>query len=65
MCLSTLWVNDAAEPAGGNICSIRTEDGKVIATDIMGRVIELAGAIESVDLIENNIRVRTEPARAS
>lgn len=62
MCLSTLYVNDEPAPVGNNICKIRTEDGVVIASDIMEREIRLTGVIEDLDLIENTVHVRTTAA---
>lgn len=62
MCLSTLYVDDATEPVGKNICKLYTENGAVIASDIMGREIRLIGRIENLDLIENTVRVRTAAA---
>lgn len=58
MCLSTIFVDDSAEPVGSNICRITMEDGCIVAVDIMGREIRLSGRIEEVDLLENIVRVR-------
>ena len=58
MCLSTIYVDASPEPACSNICRIRTEDGCIVAVDIMGRETRLTGAIEDVDLLENVVRVR-------
>lgn len=62
MCLSTLYVDEAVEPSGWNICKVQVVDGTVIATDLMGREIRLAGDIGDIDLIENTIHVRTAAA---
>lgn len=58
MCLSTIYVDTSSEPVGSNICHIRTENGCIVAVDIMGREIRLTGVIEDVDLLENIVRVR-------
>ena len=58
MCLSTIYIDNLPEPAGTNICRIHTEDGQIVAVDLMGREIRLTGVIEDVDLLENVVRVR-------
>lgn len=59
MCLSTIFVDNSAEPVGSNICKIRVENGEIIASDIMGREIRLVGVIDDIDLIENTVRICT------
>lgn len=62
MCLSTIYVDQAPEPVGRNICKIRVENGEIVATDIMGRELRLSGTIDDVDLVENTVRIRTSAA---
>lgn len=59
MCLSTIFVDNAPEPVGSNICKLRVENGEIIASDIMGRELRLTGTIDDIDLIENTIRICT------
>ena len=59
MCLSTIYLDNEAEPVGSNICHIRVENGEIVASDIMGREVRLTGVIDDVDLLSNTVRICT------
>ena len=60
MCLSTVYTirNEKPEPLCKNIASVRTQDGKLIFTDIMGIPTVVDAAIERIDLMDNFIWIR-------
>lgn len=60
MCLSTVYAirNEKPEPLCKNIASVRTQDGKLIFTDIMGIPTVVDAAIERIDLMDNFIYIR-------
>ena len=60
MCLSTVYVRDAEkkEQIAKNVASVRTKDGKLLFTDILGVTTELDAEIETVDLMDNYIYIR-------
>ncbi|MBQ6117364.1 MAG: CooT family nickel-binding protein [Oscillospiraceae bacterium] len=60
MCLSTVLAlgGEKPEPVCRNIASVRSKDGKLIFTDIMGVTTEVDAAIERIDLMENYIWIR-------
>ena len=60
MCLSTVYVRDAEkkEPIAKNVASVRTKDGKLLFTDILGVTTEIDAEIETVDLMDNYIYIR-------
>ncbi len=60
MCLSTVYVRDREkkEPVAKNVAAVRTKDGKLVLTDILGVTTELDAEIETIDLMENYIFVR-------
>ena len=60
MCLSTVYAirNEKPEPLCKNIASVRTQDGKLIFTDIMGIPTVVAAAIARIDLMDNFIWIR-------
>lgn len=59
MCLSTVFT---VSPEGKNkvceyVSNIKTRDGEVVLTDIMGMELVLPGVILSLDLVNNEILV--------
>ena len=60
MCLSTVYVREADETrqVAKNVATVKTRDGKLVFTDIMGVTTEVDGELETVDLMENYIYVR-------
>ena len=60
MCLSTVYVReeDRREPVAKNVAAVRTRDGRLVLTDIMGAATEIDAEIELVDLMENVIYLR-------
>ena len=60
MCLSTVYVRDAEkkEQIAKNVAAVRTKDGKLLLTDILGVTTELDAEIETIDLMDNYIYVR-------
>ena len=42
----------------GNVASVKAEKGRIVFTDIMGIPLSVAGEIERVDLMENEILIR-------
>ena len=60
MCLSTVYKN-VMEPAAvvmKNVMSIECREGKVILTDLMERQVEIAGTLESANLVDGYVIVR-------
>lgn len=60
MCLSTVYVWDAEkkEQIAKNVASVRTKDGKLLFTDILGVTTEIDAEIETIDLMDNYIYIR-------
>ncbi len=61
MCLSTVYKNSKTEDAivMKNVMSIECKDGCVILTDLMDRQITVEGALESANLVEGFVIVKT------
>lgn len=61
MCLSTVYKNSKTEDAVimKNVMSIECKDGYVILTDLMDRQISIEGALESANLVDGFVIVRT------
>ena len=57
MCLSTVY-NEKHEMLARNVASVKAEKGRIIFIDIMGIPLTMAGEIEKVDLMENEILIR-------
>ena len=58
MCLSTVLTMER-QPVCKNVAAVVQRDGQLIFTDIMGIPTAITGIIEKIDLIENEIIVRT------
>lgn len=60
MCLSTIYERRGEERASiaKNIASVKTEDGKLVFTDIMGVRTVVDAEIISIDLMDNFIDIR-------
>lgn len=58
MCLSTVLTMER-QPVCKNVAAVIQRDGQLIFTDIMGIPTAITGTIEKIDLIENEIIVRT------
>ena len=60
MCLSTIYERRGEERAqiAKNIASVKTEDGKLVFTDIMGIRTVVDAEIVSIDLMDNFIDIR-------
>ena len=61
MCLSTVYKNSKTEDAVimKNVMSIECKDGCVILTDLMDRQISIEGVLESANLVDGFVIVRT------
>ena len=61
MCLSTVYKNSKTEDAivMKNVMSIECKDGCVILTDLMDRQISVEGVLESANLVEGFVIVKT------
>lgn len=59
MCLSTVY-NEKKEILSKNVAAVTMEDGKLFFSDILGRTVSVAGTIEKIDLMENEILIRQE-----
>ncbi len=62
MCLSTVYdrSREPQEQLARNVAAVKVrDDGRLILTDIMGVTRELDAELETVDLMENVIYVRT------
>lgn len=57
MCLSSVY-NEKRELLARNVASVKAEKGRIVFTDIMGIPLSVAGEIERVDLMENEILIR-------
>ena len=60
MCLSTVYVRqaDRREQLAKNVATVKSHDGKLIFTDIMGATTEVDAEIEAIDLMDNYIYIR-------
>ncbi len=60
MCLSTVYLREKEqrEQIAKNVAAVRTRDGKLVFTDIMGVTTEVDAEIETIDLMENYIYIR-------
>ena len=60
MCLSTVYALRGQEKTlvAKNVASVRTQDGKLVFTDIMGIPTVVDAAIERIDLMDNFIWIR-------
>ena len=61
MCLSTVYKNSKTDDAVimKNVMSIECKDGCVILTDLMDRQISIEGVLESANLVDGFVIVRT------
>ena len=61
MCLSAVYeVNDVDERLVCEyVTAILVKNGSIVLTDLMGEEMEIKGAIESIDLIKNIIKIDT------
>ena len=62
MCLSTVYKNKKEDSAivMKNVMRIECRDGCVILTDLMDRTLELEGVLESANLVDGFVIVKTE-----
>ena len=61
MCLSTVYKNEMAESAivMKNVMQIQCKDGCVILTDLMDRQVSVEGVLESANLVDGYVIVKT------
>ena len=61
MCLSTVYKNEMTESTVvmKNVMQIRCKDGCVILTDLMDREISIEGVLETANLVDGYVIVRT------
>ena len=61
MCLSTVYKNAKTPDAivMKNVMSIRCEEGMVILTDLMERSVAVEGHLESANLVDGYVIVKT------
>lgn len=61
MCLSTVYKNEISEAAVAmkNVMRIECTEDKVILTDLMDRTVELQGKLESANLVDGFVIVKT------
>lgn len=61
MCLSTVYKNEKKPEAMvmNNVMSIRCEDDTVILTDLMERTVAVQGYLESANLVDGFVIIRT------
>ena len=57
MCLSTVLTMER-QVVCKNVAAVTQKDGKLVFTDIMGIPTVVAGNIEKIDLMENEILIR-------
>ncbi len=57
MCLSTVLTTEH-QVVCKNVAAVTQKDGKLVFTDIMGIPTVVAGSIEKIDLMENEILIR-------
>ena len=61
MCLSTVYKNEKTEAAVvmKNVMRIECAEDKVILTDLMDRTLEIEGKLESANLVDGFVIVKT------
>lgn len=61
MCLSTVYKNkmDAEAVIMRNVMRIECKDGQVILTDLMERTVAIDGTLESANLVDGYVIVKT------
>ena len=61
MCLSTVYKNEKKPDAMvmNNVMSIRCEEDTVILTDLMERTVAVQGFLESANLVDGFVIIRT------
>ena len=61
MCLSTVYKNEKKPEAMvmNNVMSIRCEEDTVILTDLMERTVAIQGFLESANLVDGFVIIRT------
>lgn len=61
MCLSTVYKNEKKPEAMvmNNVMTIRCEEDTVILTDLMERTVAIQGYLESADLVDGFVIIRT------
>ena len=61
MCLSTVYRNEKKPDAMvmNNVMSIRCEEDTVILTDLMERTVAVQGYLESANLVEGFVIIKT------
>ncbi len=61
MCLSTVYKNEKKPEAlvMNNVMSIRCEEDTVILTDLMERTVAVQGYLESANLVEGFVIIKT------
>ena len=61
MCLSTVYKNEMAEQAVvmRNVMRIDCKDGCVILTDLMDRTVSIEGTLETANLVDGFVIVKT------
>ncbi len=64
MCLSTVITeqNGADQTLMKNVSAIKLDGDRIVLTDIMGREAEVRGTLQSLDFVNNIIRVHTKRA---
>lgn len=48
-----------------NVCAIELKDGAIVLTDIMGRAATVEGALQSLDFVNNIVRVAAASGAAA
>lgn len=61
MCLSTVYKNEKAPETMimNNVMSIRCEEDTVILTDLMERTVAIQGFLESANLVDGFVIIKT------
>ncbi len=61
MCLSTVYKNEKTPETMvmNNVMSIRCEEDTVILTDLMERTVAVTGKLESANLVEGFVIIKT------
>lgn len=62
MCLSTVYKNEKKPEmmVMNNVMSIRCEEDTVILTDLMERTVAVQGRLESANLVDGFVIIKTE-----
>ncbi len=62
MCLSTVYKNEKTPETMvmNNVMTIRCEEDTVILTDLMERSVAITGKLESANLVEGFVIIKTE-----